>query len=284
MKAKKANEIKVAALRRAACAVIDHNAELSSHIDRGVSMFTESPPISERLRCETNGAHKYIEDFATALKALPRGCAPVKTTMRNMRESCRELILRLKEAESLLPDSVPEADRRAFLDSIELVSIEELGFYNLVTGESGAEPGCHHSLYRKRINNSVRDIKRRFTQLNISIQHIERDMKIKSPPAEPATATQSPATPRRKSRSAATKADLRTAVKTILRGEDVNLPKPGPRLTAAKRRQIANAEKYKNTHCGCTLHNACVRSFVYERDGYASAESLYESFRQRQDK
>ena len=198
--------------------------------------------------------------------------------------SCRELIHKLKGTESLLPDSVPEADRRAFLDSIELVSIEELGFYNLVTGESGAEPGCHHSLYRKRINNSVRDIKRRFTQLNISIQHIERDMKMKSPPAEPATATQSPATPRRKSRSAATKADLRTAVKTILRGEDVNIPKPGPRLTAAKRRQIANAEKYKNTHCGCTLHNACVRSFVYERDGYASAESLYESFRQRQDK
>ena len=135
MKAKKANEIKVAALRRAACAVIDHNAELSSHMDRGVSIFTESPPISERLRCETNGAHKYIEDFATALKSLPRGCAPVKRTMRKMRESCRELILRLKEAESLLPDSVPEADRRAFLDSIELVANEEVGATFRITGK-----------------------------------------------------------------------------------------------------------------------------------------------------
>ena len=89
--------------------------------------------------------------------------------------------------------------------------------------------------------------------------------------------------PKRKSRSAATKADLRTAVKTILRGEDVNLPKPGPRLTAAKRRQIAAAEKYKNTHCGCTLRNACIRSFVYERDGYASGLSLYEYMRRRMD-
>ncbi len=81
--------------------------------------------------------------------------------------------------------------------------------------------------------------------------------------------------PARKSRSVATKADLRTAVKTILRGEDVNLPKPGPRLTAAKRRQIAAAEKYKKTHCGCTLHNACLKSFVSEPGGYSSGKSLY---------
>ena len=73
----------------------------------------------------------------------------------------------------------------------------------------------------------------------------------------------------------ATKADLRAAVKTILRGEDVNLPKPGPRLTAAKRRQIAAAEKYRKTHCGCTLHNACLRSFTALPGGYASGKSLY---------
>ena len=72
-----------------------------------------------------------------------------------------------------------------------------------------------------------------------------------------------------------TKADLRAAVKTILRGEDANLPKPGPRLTAAKRRQIAAAEKYRKTHCGCTLHNACIKSFVSDPGGYASGKSLY---------
>ena len=189
--------------------------------------------------------------------------------------SCRELIHKLKGTESLLPDSVPEADRRAFLDSIELVATEELGFYNLVTGESGLEPDCHPCLYLKRINNSVNSIKKKFTQLNISIQHIERDMKMNPPPAEPATGTQSPATPKRESRSSVTRADLRTAVKTILRGEDVNLPKPGPQLTAAKRRQIAAAEKYRKTHCGCSLHNACLRSFVPETGGYSSGKSLY---------
>ena len=73
----------------------------------------------------------------------------------------------------------------------------------------------------------------------------------------------------------ATKADLRAAVKTILRGEDVNLSKPGPRLTQAKRRQIAAAEKYRKTHCGCTLHNACLRSFAALPGGYASGKSLY---------
>ena len=73
----------------------------------------------------------------------------------------------------------------------------------------------------------------------------------------------------------ATKADLWAAVKTILRGEDVNLSKPGPHLTHAKRRQIAAAENYRKTHCGCTLHNACLRSFTAIPGGYASGKSLY---------
>ena len=79
--------------------------------------------------------------------------------------------------------------------------------------------------------------------------------------------------------AAATKADLRavvkSAVKTILRGEDVNAAKPGPRLTPAKRRQIAAAENYRATHRGCTLHNACLRSFVRAKDGYKSGKALY---------
>ena len=78
---------------------------------------------------------------------------------------------------------------------------------------------------------------------------------------------------------AATKADLRTAihaaVKTILRGEDANAAKPGPRLTAAKRRQIEAAEAYRQSHAGCSLHNACIRSFVAAKGGYGSAKNLY---------
>ena len=75
--------------------------------------------------------------------------------------------------------------------------------------------------------------------------------------------------------AAATKSDLRAAVKTILRGEDVNAAKPGPRLTPAKRRQIEAAEAWRKSHAGCSLHNACMRSFVPAKGGYKSAKNLY---------
>ena len=74
---------------------------------------------------------------------------------------------------------------------------------------------------------------------------------------------------------AATKSDLRAAVKTILRGEDVNAAKPGPRLTPAKRQQIEAAEAWRKSHAGCSLHNACMRSFVPAKGGYKSADALY---------
>ena len=194
MQAKKENEKKkkkasdIATLESAARAVIAHNAELSAHMKRGVTAFMASPPASELLKCETNGAHKYIEDLATALKALPRGCAGVRRVMKKLRESCRALILALKEAEGPLPGSVPEADRRSFLDSIELAAAEEATFYNLVTGASGASPDCPHFAYCHRIDNSVNSIKKRFTQLNIAIQHIERDLRAKASLTEPKAA------------------------------------------------------------------------------------------------
>ena len=88
----------------------------------------------------------------------------------------------------------------------------------------------------------------------------------------PYPAARRDASPRQK---AATKADLRAAVKTILRGEDVNAAKPGPRLTPAKRRQIEAAETWRKSHAGCSLHNACMRSFVPTEGGYKSADALY---------
>ena len=78
-----------------------------------------------------------------------------------------------------------------------------------------------------------------------------------------------------------TKADLRAAVKTILRGEDVNAAKPGPRLTPAKQRQIEAAEAWRASHAGCSLHNACIRSFAPARGGYRSAKALYECMRRQ---
>ena len=83
-------------------------------------------------------------------------------------------------------------------------------------------------------------------------------------------------------RSSVTKADLRAAVKTILRGEDVNAAKPGPRLTPAKRRQIAAAENYRATHCGCSLHNACLRSFQNVKGGYKNAMVLYRTMKRNE--
>ena len=80
---------------------------------------------------------------------------------------------------------------------------------------------------------------------------------------------------------AATRSDLREAVKTILRGEDMSAAKPGPRITAAKRRQIEAAEAYRKSHAGCTLHNACIKSFVPARGGYRSANAMYECMRRQ---
>ena len=96
---------------------------------------------------------------------------------------------------------------------------------------------------------------------------IELDCTLNAaPPASPPPASPPPA---------ATKSDLRAAVKTILRGEDVNAAKPGPRLTPAKRRQIEAAEAWRKSHAGCSLHNACIRSFVPAKGGYKSADALY---------
>ena len=68
-------------------------------------------------------------------------------------------------------------------------------------------------------------------------------------------------------------------MKTILRGEDVNAAKPGPRLTPAKRRQIEAAEAWRASHAGCSLHNACMRSFVPTEGGYKNAMALYRTMK-----
>jgi hypothetical protein len=75
--------------------------------------------------------------------------------------------------------------------------------------------------------------------------------------------------------AAVTKADLRAAVKTIIRGEDVSASKPGPRTTPAKQWQIEAAKKWRATHAGCSLHNACIRSFVPAKGGYKSAKAMF---------
>ena len=84
--------------------------------------------------------------------------------------------------------------------------------------------------------------------------------------------------------AAVTKADLRAAVKTIIRGEDVFASKPGPRITPAKQRQIDAAKKWRATHAGCSLYNACLRSFVPAKGGYKSAKVMYRILVRNDDK
>ncbi len=79
-------------------------------------------------------------------------------------------------------------------------------------------------------------------------------------------------------RRTATSANVRKAVRDILNGDT---SRARPQRNAAKRRQIAAAKTYKKTHCGCTLRNACIKSFVHVHGGYASGLSMYESLRRR---
>lgn len=68
---------------------------------------------------------------------------------------------------------------------------------------------------------------------------------------------------------------LRMAVHTIMHGNDFSASKPGPRPTPAKQRQIEAAKAWRKNHAGCTLHNACIRSFVPAKGGYKSAKTMY---------
>ena len=72
-----------------------------------------------------------------------------------------------------------------------------------------------------------------------------------------------------------TKSDLKAAVKTILRGEDATVSKTWHRKTTAKQQQIDAALEYWNSHAGCSLHNACIRTFVSLHNGYSSGKSMY---------
>ena len=69
------------------------------------------------------------------------------------------------------------------------------------------------------------------------------------------------------------------AVKTILRGEDANAAKPGPRLTAAKRRQIASVRKLVREARAAgkrmSILRACRKVWQDIKGGYPSAEALY---------
>ena len=237
----------VRALREAIAGVIRHNRRLRDAVRRGLDA---SPPLSHALNCERNGAHALIENVATAAKRLPRGFAAAQVPLTLLKESSLSLLESLDRLAAAAASTVEER------------------FHNFAVGASGADPDLPPDECTHRIDCFVRDLKRAFADINTALLDAEDSR------AFPQSRTP-PCKRRRSKGKAAPKSDLHAAVKTILRGEDVNAAKPGPRLTAAKRRQIEAAEQYRATHCGCTLHNACLRSFVFEKGGYKSAMALY---------
>ena len=69
--------------------------------------------------------------------------------------------------------------------------------------------------------------------------------------------------------AAVTKSDLRAAVKTILRGEDVNAAKPGPRLTPAKRRGSEDDPARRGCQCREARSAPHAREAAADRGGGA---------------
>ena len=251
----------VRALREAIAGVIRHNRRLRDAVRRGLDA---SPPLSHALNCERNGAHALIENVATAAKRLPRGFAAAQVPLTLLKESSLSLLESLDRLAADLPADL----RRAMRHATAAASTVEERFHNFAVGASGADPDLPPDECAHRIDCFVRDLKRAFADINTALLDAEDSR------AFPQSRTP-PCKRRRSKGKAATKSDLHAAVKTILRGEDVNAAKPGPRLTAAKRRQIKAAEDYRATHCGCTLHNACLRSFVFEKGGYCSWKAMY---------
>ena len=203
---------------------------------------------STGLDCTLNGALDHIMVLYERLLLFPQGYVP------------SEKVDFMVESTNALISAVERRYRLASAHKAGQAFRESLRWWH-TTNEFHAMPP---EAYKKHMIDSREGFIAALREFNCEL--------FKSTIPQPAAA-ETP--PRRKSRSVVTKSDLRTAVKTILRGEDVNLKKPGPRLNPAKRRQVAAAEKYRKTHCGCTLHNACLKSFVPETGGYSSGKSLY---------
>lgn len=252
----------VCALRDAIAAIIRHNRRLTPVIRAGVS----TPGLTRQLKCECNGAHKYIEDMVTAVKSLPRGAPEAQVPLMDLKASSTAL---LQDLETLAQESgaPPELKRPLKHAVYDAMTVEER-FHNFTIGVSGASPNIAHDEYCLRLDLFVRDLKKTFDEINKALSDVEDEMSAR---------TRSPKSP-----APATKADLHTAVKTILRGEDVNAAKPGPRLSAAKQRQIETAKTYRKGHAGCTLHNACMRSFVDVPGGYKNAMALYRTMKRNE--
>jgi hypothetical protein len=125
----------------------------------------EMPPrekrISRILDCETNDAHRLLENLATAAKAVPRGSLGAEPDI--LIAECRSF---LEFLESNLP--CPEC-AAAINDTCQI----EEAFVNFIKGISGGDPGMTRRQYSRRIDKFVRDIKTSFRTLGRAIVKLE---------------------------------------------------------------------------------------------------------------
>ena len=125
----------------------------------------ELPPrekrVSRILDCETNDAHRLLENLATAAKAVPRGSLGAEPDI--LIAECRSF-LEFLENSLLCPECAA-----AISDTCQI----EEAFVNFIKGISGGDPGMTRRQYTKRIDKFVRDIKASFRTLGHSIVKLE---------------------------------------------------------------------------------------------------------------
>ena len=126
------------------------------------------PPREERisriLDCEGNGAHVLIENFATAIKAVPRGDL----------ESYPDLFLaECTDFLNYLEDNLHSSEcAQAIWDIRQL----EERFSNFIKGISGADSNISPQEYSHRIDKFVSDLKALFSALGHAIIKLEYEL------------------------------------------------------------------------------------------------------------
>lgn len=119
--------------------------------------------LSRLLDCEANGAHKLLEDFATAAKKIPRGEFP-DDWLDELLASCNDLTIALVE---LLADS------HGCQTAIYTVQRTEERLVNYLKGVSGAGEPPTREKYVEHINELLGELKECFAQLGLALVSFE---------------------------------------------------------------------------------------------------------------
>lgn len=168
-----------ASLRSAADAIVSHCKGLAEAARQG---FGVSPPLSESLRCERNGAHMLIENLATALKKLPRGDFDVQMAMNDAKAAFTELLEEIDGIAKNLPEKIYSEISAAAIKASDVAE----RCCNLTIGVSGASEDISSEEYVTRINKYVRDLKDALRDLSASVHmaehHLEHPPRAETPP------------------------------------------------------------------------------------------------------